>query len=182
MASVKVSDPHFKDFVSSVLDEETEVSADDISSEEEDNIEVQSESEFEIEAEDSDSEIEEESGNIVKGKDGHVCSTVPPKRSRTAVRNIVHIPRGKGPYANISSEQDAFNKLIDKNMIDIIVKQTNEEISRRRSNYSDQRFVGDTDAVEILALIGLLYISGNRKDSHLTTCDMFSSIYKCIMS
>ena len=60
MASVKVSDPLFKDFVSSVLDEETEVSADDISSEEEDNIEVQSESEFEIEAEDSDSEIEEE--------------------------------------------------------------------------------------------------------------------------
>ena len=111
---------------------------------------------------------------------------MPPKRSRTAVRNIVHIPRGKGPYANISSEQDAFNKLIDKNMIDIIVKHTNEEISRRCSNYSDQRFVGDTDAVEILAPIGLLYASGSRKDSHLTTCDMFSSfgpsIYKCIMS
>lgn len=72
-------------------------------------------------------------------------------------------------------------------MIDDIVKYTNKEICRQKVSYSaDTKFTGLTDATETRALIGLLYISGQQKDNHLNTKEMWSpfgaSIYRAIMS
>ncbi|CAH2015937.1 unnamed protein product [Acanthoscelides obtectus] len=52
---------------------------------------------------------------------------------------------------------------------------TNMEIERQRGKYvANCGFVNETDVEEILALIGLLYMTGCRKDNHLTTAEMWS--------
>ncbi|CAH1971829.1 unnamed protein product [Acanthoscelides obtectus] len=61
------------------------------------------------------------------------------------------------------------------------------EIERQRKKYvANCGFVNETDVEEILALIGLLYMTGCRKDNHLTTAEMWSKhgpeVYRCVMS
>ncbi|CAH1954826.1 unnamed protein product [Acanthoscelides obtectus] len=61
------------------------------------------------------------------------------------------------------------------------------EIERQRGKYvANCGFVNETDVEEILALIGLLYMTGCRKDNHLTTAEMWSKhgpeVYRCVMS
>lgn len=72
-------------------------------------------------------------------------------------------------------------------VIESIVTYTNIEMLRRRDKYNDnQRYLQDTDSVEILGLIGLLYTAGFQKDGHLTVDEMWSHLgpqfYRCVMS
>ncbi|CAH1992023.1 unnamed protein product [Acanthoscelides obtectus] len=61
------------------------------------------------------------------------------------------------------------------------------KIERQRGKYvANCGFVNETDVEEILALIGLLSLTGCRKDNHLTTAEMWSKhgpeVYRCVMS
>lgn len=68
-----------------------------------------------------------------------------------------------------------------------IVRHTNKEIASQRLNYSsEQRYTGDITLRELEAYIGLLYISGARKDNHMSAEFLWgtlgSPIYVSVMS
>lgn len=186
--AVKYTDPDFEETVQHWL-EEIESEDEENVSECEDNLEILSDkgsiiSSDEISESDNDNL---EDNNIVFGKNGFKWSIHEPPKTKTSSRNIViKLPGIKGNAKNIANELQAWQTLFQNSMIDSIVIYTNLEISRQKDKYKNARFVDPTDSVEILALIGLLYISGARKDAHLSTCEMFSKqsskIYRCIMS
>ena len=182
---INSDDPNFADKVEIWLEEDENELPDDNSSCDEDNEEVMIENPDEIDV-DLMNEDEEEltsAVNTIKGKNGHIWSLIPPKRTRTQARNIIKIPRPKN-ISNILSEIHALNLLIDSSILEVIVKYTNKEIESRAANYTAQRFVYKTDEIEIKGLLGILFYSGVRKDGHLSTEEMWSgsSIYKLVMS
>lgn len=188
--SVKFNDPHFEETVLRWYND-VEEDDDDIGSECEDNVEVLSDSESIVCLEDisdeSDTDSQLQDGDIITGKSGFKWGTQEPPKTKTVARNIVvKVPGVSGNARNISSELEAWQVLFTQDMIDKIVNYTNQEIDRKKESYGDARYVEHTDSLEILAFIGLLYISGARKDAHLATCEMFSKqsakIYRCILS
>lgn len=188
--TVKFSDPDFEQTVLKWYNEAEEAD-DDIGSELEDNVEVLSDNESVISladiSDESDIDNDIQDSDTVTGKSGFRWSTKEPPKTKTAARNIVlKVPGARGNARNISSELEAWKVLFTDNMIDEIVTYTNQEIDIKKDSYGEARYVEHTDSVEILALIGLLYISGARKDAHLPTCEMFSKqsakIYRCILS
>ncbi|XP_071056421.1 piggyBac transposable element-derived protein 4-like [Onthophagus taurus] len=181
------------DFEATALKWYEEIESDGEGSEYEDNVEPISEYENEISESDiSDSEIIDSSGsskkNVILGKNGYKWSTLEPPRTKTQHRNIVvKIPGLQGPAKNVTNEFEAWKILFTADMIESIVVYTNQEIERQKLCYNmDTRYVQFTDVSEILALIGILYIAGVRKDAHFVVREMFSNegpkIYKCIMS
>lgn len=153
------------------------------SSESEDNCSVQSEVDDVISGGDEDDiPLSQLRGNILRGKNKHIWSSEPPLCSRTPIRNIVNIQRRT---YNFESEKEVFMSLFSK-PLEITVTFTNQEIEKRASKYTDQRFVHKTDAIEIEAFIGLLLFSAINKDNRKSVPDMWSPfstpLYKSIMS
>lgn len=153
----------------------------------EDNISVHSDEEDVISgSDDDDVPLSQMRGNALRGKNGHLWSSVAPSSSRTPQRNIVSLQRTpQAIMEGIRDEKDAFMLLFSK-PIDLIVKYTNQEIGRRAPKYKDQRYTNQTDSIEIQALIGLLFFSAINKDNRKSTKEMWSlmstPIYKSIMS
>ncbi|XP_039969441.1 uncharacterized protein LOC120781305 [Bactrocera tryoni] len=126
---------------------------------------------------------------LLKGKNGHIWSTVARTSSKTPRRNkiCVSIQRlARGAAQNIVTEKDAFTTLLTEEIIDLIVLYTNQEIDRRAPKYENQRYVHKTDSTEFKALIGLLLFSAINKDNRKSANDMWSAfsaaVYKSIMS
>ena len=82
-----------------------------------------------------------------------------------------------------STPLDLFNSFISEDMITGIVTCTNVKIgqlrdtlgplNRKKSSYKD------TSLLEMRCFIGVLIMSGSRKDNHLRAREMFSSVYGC---
>lgn len=93
---------------------------------------------------------------------------------------------GRGNAQSIETERDAFNALFSKPIIDSMVLYTNQEIRRLGPKYKEQRYVHETDSIELEALIGLLLFSAINKDNRKKISDMWSpfsaTIYKSIMN
>lgn len=184
---VTATDPAFEETVLKWF-EEINSDNEENRSEYEDNIENISEHES-IMSEDSDQDdLDDKLANdIIVGRNGYKWSTKEPPQTKTQSRNIViKLPGAQGPAKHISNEPEAWKILFDDAMIECIVTCTNQEIERQRVKYKENtRYVHPTDSVEILAIIGFLYISGARKDAHLSIKDLYSNeaprIYKCIM-
>ncbi|CAH1972468.1 unnamed protein product [Acanthoscelides obtectus] len=174
---VKYTDPNFEETVPRWFEEVDSEDKENVS-ECEDNLEILSETGSIIslnEISGSDDENNLQATNIILVKNGFRWSMDEPPKTKTASRNIVvKAPGIKGNAKHIANVLQAWQTLFQTPMIDSIVIYTNLEISRQRDNYKDAKFVDPTDSVEILALIGLLYISGARKDAHLSICEMFS--------
>lgn len=188
--SIKLTDPNFENIVTTWYDELK--SDEEIVSDCEDAIETQSEHESVISdtglSDVEDNFIEERPNDIILGKSGYKWLKKEPPRTKTQRRNIViKLPGAQGQAKQITSESEAWKILFENEIIEKIVIFTNQEIARQKLNYAEgTRYTQDTDSTEILAFIGVLYISGARKDAHFDIREMFSEqgpkIYKAIMS
>ncbi|GBP05532.1 hypothetical protein EVAR_3032_1 [Eumeta japonica] len=95
---------------------------------------------------DDDVPLSQMRGDALRGKNGHLWSSVAPSSSRTQ-RNIVSLQRTpQAIMEGIRDEKDAFMLLFSK-PIDLIVKYTNQEIGRRAPKYNDQRYTNQTDLI-----------------------------------
>lgn len=149
------------------------------------------------EPEDSEEDIEdsqEESGQrkkVIYGKNGFKWYKTPffSKNTRTVKKNIVlRLPGPKSCASNTPEEISAWKLFFTDSMIDLITQYTNQEISKQSSKFSNtQTFTSATNREEILALFGLLYMSGVLKTSYLSTSDLWSKqfgipIFRATMS
>ncbi|GBP88024.1 hypothetical protein EVAR_60029_1 [Eumeta japonica] len=114
----------------------------------EDNVSVHSDEEDVISgSDDDDVPLSQMRGNALRGKNGHLWSSVAPSSSRTPQRNIVSLQRTpQAIMEGIRDEKDAFMLLFSK-PIDLIVKYTNQEIGKRAPKYNDQRYTNQTDLI-----------------------------------
>ncbi|CAH1975218.1 unnamed protein product [Acanthoscelides obtectus] len=178
--AVRPDDPKFEETLLRWNEElDNEPDSDNDGTDYDDHISIQSDRESTYSTDDSEVESETEQqlpGKVIKGKNGHIWSTELPCRTRTPKRNIVSsIPGPKGAAKDISTELEVWKLFFSSNVIYIIVVHTNMEIERQGGKYvANCGFVNETDVEEILALIGLLSMTGCRKDNHLTTAEMWS--------
>ncbi|XP_054706863.1 uncharacterized protein LOC129216672 [Uloborus diversus] len=108
---------------------------------------------------------------------------------RTRCFNIVsHLPGTKGLAKNVTNPLNSWELYIDDSMIQIIVECTNIFIEKCAPNFSRDRDARKTDALEIRALLGLLYMCGLHKTSRLNVRDLWAtdgtgvSIFRTTMS
>ncbi|UYV65868.1 hypothetical protein LAZ67_3005763 [Cordylochernes scorpioides] len=94
----------------------------------------------------------------------------------------------KSEAKSIESESDAFTKIIDNDMVQKIVDCTNAYISNIKEHFSRERDAKLTTVTEILALFGLLIMSGVKRAAHLTYKELWAvdgsgvEIVRAIMS
>lgn len=137
------------------------------------------------------SELDEDSEYFI-GKDKktkwHKKSLVS-KFSKTSSKNIVKIfPGPKMCARDVTDEKSAFEKIFTNDIIENIVECTNLQIAKMRVNYERPRRAKDTTKTEIMAFIGILLLSGTKKQNHThflelwTTDGTGSEIFRVCMS
>lgn len=102
------------------------------------------------------------------GKDGTKWSgTCPNRNTRTRSRNImkIHLPGPKGIARETKTEIEIWNLFFDDAVINTIVHCTNIYIDKIRNNFEREQDASYTDAIEIRAFIGLLYLIGSLRSS-----------------
>lgn len=131
--------------------------------------------------------------NFVLGKDNTTIWTDTPLSSiysRCRAKNIVtHLPGPKGRARGLTSVIDIFHLFVTDEMIETVVRHTNEEIEKWKLTYtgdSQQSYTSLTHKSELKSFIGLLYMVGVLKQSGLTVLDLFSpvfgpSLFRCAM-
>lgn len=148
-------------------------------------------SESEVSAEDG--EIEEPVENVTPfytGRDGTKWRIhAPPQNRRRARRNIViHPPGVLGEAKDATTILEAWNLFFPFDVLEQITLHTNSRLHKIRTNYSRESDVRDTNVEEIKALIGLFYLSGTLKSSHVHVEDLWANdptapeIFRLVMS
>lgn len=98
----------------------------------------------------------------------------PLRNVRTRSCNIViHLPGVKNLAKDAKEPLQCFSLFLDDSMIDKIVLFTNTYITKLREKFSRERDCKFTDAMEVKALIGVLYMAGLKKISHLNVKEMW---------
>ena len=136
----------------------------------------------ELSADDSDDSLvstrwSEHDKNFV-GKDRKTIWKVhrKPKTSRTKRHNIItHLPGVKPEAKNARSPFESWNLFITEEIIEEIVRCTNVYLSSIRDNFSRSRDAMNTDAGEIKAVFGLLYMAGILKSRHTNLNDLWAT-------
>ncbi|KAJ8969070.1 hypothetical protein NQ314_001972 [Rhamnusium bicolor] len=112
-----------------------------------------------------------------------------PQNVRTRSKNlIIKLPAVKGPAKEKQEVIDIWNLFFDDSIIDIIVLNTNKYIESVQKNYTRPRNALKTNALEIRALLGLLYFGAVRKVNHLNSSDLWKTngtsveIFRLVMS
>lgn len=75
----------------------------------------------------------------------------------------------------VTTFTQAWSLFISENIIEQVVRHTNEFIQKKVPSYNRIRDCKPSDAVEIRALFGLLYIAGSLKTSHANLEDLYAS-------
>ncbi|XP_023225627.1 piggyBac transposable element-derived protein 4-like isoform X2 [Centruroides sculpturatus] len=75
----------------------------------------------------------------------------------------MHLPGPIGDATKVTSIMDCWNLFIGKDILEMLVKFTNEQIKKIQPNYGRERDANLTDLIEIKALIGILYVAGCKK-------------------
>ncbi|GBP12554.1 hypothetical protein EVAR_10223_1 [Eumeta japonica] len=120
-------------------------------------------------------------------------SQAPVSRSRTLQHNIVCQPPGlKRNFRYVLNRNtvpiDIWQLFFTDDMLEVIVKHTNEKIRKIRPNYRIQTCIQDLDVVELKAFIGMLYYTAIFKENHTHYTCWYSTdgtgreIYRCTMS
>ncbi|UYV64736.1 hypothetical protein LAZ67_3001815 [Cordylochernes scorpioides] len=140
----------------------------------------------------ADEELPNDDSEFYFGKDGVTKwkKTMWQKtQNRTRSENIIsQLPGPKSEAKSIESESDAFTKIIDNDMVQKIVNCTNAYISNIKEHFSRERDAKLTTVTEILALFGLLIMSGVKRAAHLTYKELWAvdgsgvEIVRAIMS
>ncbi|UYV76791.1 hypothetical protein LAZ67_14002026 [Cordylochernes scorpioides] len=158
----------------------------------------------------ADEELPNDDSEFYFGKDG-VTKWKKTMWQKTQIRtrsvNIIsQLPGPKSEAKSIESESDAFTKIIDNtglqtqstttlsfvdlcnDMVQKIVDCTNAYISNIKEHFSGERDAKLTTVTEILALFGLLIMSGVKRAAHLTYKELWAvdgsgvEIVRAIMS
>lgn len=145
-----------------------------------------SDEDFILEVSENDSEADEESqnheitgleGNSTKSQNFDHWSNTKPFRINLGSNNL------RPPGVNVSpplciSILDSWNLIIPDEIIDKIVTHTNQEITEKAAKYKERtRYIAMTSRSEIRAFIGLLYMAGVMKDSHISVEELWSDMY-----
>lgn len=111
------------------------------------------------------------------------------KFTKTPSKNIVKIFPGPRVCArDVTTELSAFEKLFTNEIIENIVECTNLQIAKMRLNYERPRRAKDTTKQEIMALLGLLFLAGTKKQNHTHFLELWtkdgtgSEIFRACMS
>ena len=121
---------------------------------------------------DGDDNVNNSDTCFMYGKDRYEWSHNPIIRGRTSRHNIItHLPgiRGNAKESSSLPPDVAWKCLFTDDIIDTIVRHTNEEIERKRCNYSNldkATFLSTTKPQEMKAFFGLLYLAGAFKSAH----------------
>uniref|UniRef100_A0A182K3S6 PiggyBac transposable element-derived protein domain-containing protein n=1 Tax=Anopheles christyi TaxID=43041 RepID=A0A182K3S6_9DIPT len=94
-----------------------------------------------------------------------VWSIKPPERTGTMGRKLAHpraVPIGLAKSAK--SPAECLSLFLDADVIAMITEYTNEQIRAEQANYARERDANLTDEVEIMALLGVLYMAGTVRD------------------
>lgn len=159
-----------EDILKEMQDDTTESNTSD--SEDSDHTSVASDVRSEVSADElsSDEDTPEEVDTLQKlyGKDGYEWSTrTPPRRGRPLIRNHVSEHRQvKGAAREVKTSLEAWKLLFSDNLISKIMLHTNEEIDRQAPQYKSATFVKHTTLLELDALFGLYYILGSLRVSN----------------
>lgn len=98
------------------------------------------------------------------------------KPSKTAPQNIVtKLPGVKGHAKNCLSITDCWKVFCPDELIEALVTHTNAQLNSLRANYSRERDCLPTNYNEMLGLIGILYLLGVKKASHLNTAEIWKT-------
>ncbi|XP_043288321.1 piggyBac transposable element-derived protein 4-like isoform X1 [Venturia canescens] len=115
-------------------------------------------------------------------------SLKPAVRRLSQTKKILHLPGVIGEACQAKTPIDTWSYLFSEDILDIIVVHTNEQIDRVCANMEQLlSYHNKTDIVEIKALIGLLYISGYRKQPAVNVNELWGeefsvTIFKATMS
>lgn len=109
------------------------------------------------------------------GTDGTAWQAHMPRVTRTAPQNIVQkLPSIQRAYRDRTEITDCWKAFISDEMIEKILKFTNQKLQRMQQNYSrGERDCPLTSKEEIMAFFGLLYLIGIKKGNHLNTDELW---------
>lgn len=119
-------------------------------------------------------------GNTLRGKNGHIWSTVKAQIShRTPAMNIVRTLGGPASMCkNVFNPVQIFNLFITDEILSEIVKWTNVEmISKRQKVGKITATHRDVTDLEIRAFIGLLTLTAVMKHNNLSTDELFDPTF-----
>lgn len=125
----------------------------------------------------SENEVLDSSKEFYIGKDGTKWNKSKYRTNvRTAAKNIIMKLPGNTSYSkDVTTPLDSWLLIFDKDMIKIIVDSTNIYIDSIREQFARERDSKATNESEIKALIGLLYIGGVHKASHVNVKDLWAT-------
>lgn len=81
----------------------------------------------------------------------------------------------KGDALNVTDPTSSWKIFFDEDMIEKIVERTNMYIEKATVNFARERDCKKTDSREIYAVIGLLYLGGLFKTSHMNVRDLWAT-------
>ncbi|CAK1599069.1 unnamed protein product [Parnassius mnemosyne] len=97
-------------------------------------------------------------------------------RIRQRAHNIVlQLPGPKGNAKNAKSKTDCFKLFFDSDIIDLILRHTNEYIQKIRERFQRERDAKNLTIEELQAFFGLLLMSGVLRSSHLNFLDLWAN-------
>lgn len=189
----------FERFINDILNEseQTEEEVGGSDSEEEDNVEVNNEnSDSEQSAdeneENEDDEMDEDLRFYIGKNQLTLWMNKPPRQNvRALARNVIpaqHRPGVKQAGKNALTPLQAVELFFTDEILGKIVDYTNEKIDQQRGKYNRPRDAKATNLAEIKAVIGLLYLAGVKKSSHVNLRDLWATnglgfeLFRCVMS
>lgn len=98
-----------------------------------------------------------------------------PKVRTPACNIVLHLPGSRGEAKNVTNPSCCISLLIDDSMLEKIVSYTNIFIKKITPNFCRERDAKETNLIELKALIGLLYLSGLHKSSHVNVRDLWAT-------
>nr|CAI5866340.1 unnamed protein product [Callosobruchus analis] len=159
-------------------DDEEEPPLDDSDEGEEDAVELdphETDSEQDV-SDNEESVLQESVEPLFIGKDQSTKwrKHCPPKNVRTRSENLItHLPGPKGLAQTLKTPISIWQYFFSGPCLQIVVQNTNKHIQAVQERYSRERDAKLTDIVEVKALIGLLYLAGVMKSSHLNAEDLW---------
>lgn len=200
-----VNDNNFEQFVSDLLDEpgndDDDILLDGSSSELEDNNEmsdnensVSEQSAEEMSDGEVNMEVDEEIPvrfYIGKNQETLWMNQPPLQAVRVRSRNIVparHAPGVKPAGKHALTPVQSWSLYFTDEILQQIVEYTNIKIRQLQPQFSRERDAKETYVLEIKAVIGLLYLAGMKKSSHVTLKDLWETdglgldLFRCVMS
>lgn len=115
-------------------------------------------------------------GPIYIEKDGQTqwAAHCPNRNRRTPSRNIVrHLPHVR--QSKPESAKEPWNLFITESVLYNIIKYINQRIEKVRLGYVRQNYARDTTRSEMEAFIGLLYLAGVYRTSHVNLKDLWET-------